>query len=130
MDSCKSERTAIFVSPRRPEPAVEQELETRGITVGWAACINMLPGLMDPRRGIMTIVTELALPDGNWRDVVERITAFGRPIPILLVAPASTAELWWDALECGVLDILVTPLSASKLGHYVAAAFGVVEPHP
>jgi hypothetical protein len=31
------------------------------------------------------------------------------------VTPAITAELWWDALECGIDDILPGHLIASRL---------------
>jgi hypothetical protein len=34
---------------------------------------------------------------------------------MVLVTSAITAELWWDALECGIDDILPGHLSASRL---------------
>ena len=37
------------------------------------------------------------------------------PIPMVLVTSAITAELWWDALECGIDDILLEHLIASRL---------------
>ena len=54
----------------------------------------------------IVIVMELALADGNWRDLVERVRYIDISIPIVLVTSSSTAELWWDALECGIADIL------------------------
>jgi len=36
-------------------------------------------------------------------------------VPILLATSSSTAELWWDALECGIDDILPASLLASRL---------------
>jgi hypothetical protein len=38
----------------------------------------------------------------------------GCPLPVL-VASLSTAELWWDALECGIDNILPGHLVASPL---------------
>jgi DNA-binding NarL/FixJ family response regulator len=63
------------------------------------------------------IVTELALADGNWRDFVERVNCIDVNLStsILLVTSYSTAELWWDALECGIDDILPASLLASRL---------------
>ena len=61
------------------------------------------------------IVTELALADGNWRDLVERVRRTDIPTPILLLTSSSTAELWWDALECGINDILPGYLVVSRL---------------
>ena len=61
------------------------------------------------------MVTELALADGNWRDLVEQVRRIATSIPMVLLSPAGTAELWWDALDCDVEDVLSTPLSASRL---------------
>ena len=61
------------------------------------------------------IVTELALADGNWRDLAERVKRTDICAPILLLTSSSTAELWWDALECGINDILPGYLVVSRL---------------
>jgi DNA-binding NtrC family response regulator len=81
----------------------------------WARSIRAAVVLLSSAREKTVIVTELALADGNWRDLVERVRCSGVLIPIVLVTSCSTAELWWDALECGVDDILPTPLMASRL---------------
>jgi DNA-binding NarL/FixJ family response regulator len=70
--------------------------------------------LLNSPRDRTIIVTELGLPDGNWRDLVERIRCTEIPIPIVLVTSAVTAELWWDALECGIDDILPASVNASR----------------
>ena len=61
--------------------------------------------LLNSAREKTVIATELALADGNWRDLIERVRCSGMLIPIVLVTSSSTAELWWDALECGVDEI-------------------------
>ena len=94
---------------------MEQEMGARGIRVVWANSIRAAGDLLNSAFDGTVFVTELALGDGNWRDLVERIRSVRSPVPIVLMASASTAELWWDALECGVEDILVTPVSASQL---------------
>ena len=81
----------------------------------WAPSIAAADGLLNSARKRTVIVTELALADGNWRDLVERVRSRDVPIPIVLLASASTAELWWDALECGIDDILPGYLIASRL---------------
>jgi DNA-binding NtrC family response regulator len=107
--------TIIFLSSGRPEPGIEREMEARGVRMLWASCIKAAAGLLESRVEGTIVITELALADGNWMDLVERIGSLGRPIPIILLASAGTAELWWDALDCGVEEILVHPLSASQL---------------
>lgn len=107
--------TIMFVSGRKPDNTVEQELRLRGLNVEWANSIKAATDLLDSTSERSGIVTDLALADGNWRDLVEHVRAVSNSIPIVVVSPASTAELWWDALDCDVEDILVAPLSASRL---------------
>jgi DNA-binding NtrC family response regulator len=124
MQTDEPARTMIFVGARKPEPGIEQEMEARGLNLYWAGSIHTAATLLNTALDERTVViTELALVDGNWRDLVERTRCLGRLIPIVLVASTSTAELWWDALECGVEDILFAPLSASQLCEFLKTQF-------
>jgi DNA-binding NtrC family response regulator len=89
----------------------------------WASSIEAAISLLNAGQEKTVVVTELAMSDGNWRDLVERIRCSGFPIPIVLVTSSSTAELWWDALECGIADILPGPLTASPLCQFLEAHF-------
>jgi DNA-binding NtrC family response regulator len=92
-------------------------MEGRGIRVLWAQTIRQAAALLNPVVNRTVVVTELALKDGNWRDLLETVRYSS--IPVLLVSSTSTAELWWDALDCGVEDILEAPLSTSRLAEYL-----------
>lgn len=115
--------TVIFVSTRSPEATVAQDIEARGVDVQWASSISAAVGLLNSTREKTVIVTELALPDGNWRDLVDRVRSIVIPFPIVLVSSAITVELWWDALECGVDDILPASLKASRLCQLLETRF-------
>jgi DNA-binding response OmpR family regulator len=117
MQTNKRAGTVIFVSNRSPEATVAQYMEARGLVTQWAPSISAAAKLFDSVRGKIVVATELALADGNWRDLVERINCIDINIatPIVLVTSSSTAELWWDALECGIDDILPASLVASRL---------------
>ena len=105
----------IFVSTRSPEATVAQDIEAHGLEMHWAPSIRAAVDLLNSTREKTLIVTQLALPDGNWRDLVEWVRCPEIPTPIVLVTSAITAELWWDALECGIDDILPGDLIASRL---------------
>jgi DNA-binding NtrC family response regulator len=107
--------TVIFVSRRAPESTVTDEIEAHGLEMQWASSVAGVLALLNSPRDKTVIVTELALPDGNWRDLVERIRCTEIRIPIVLVTSAVTAELWWDALECGIDDILPASVNVSRL---------------
>lgn len=92
-----------------------QEIEARGLAVQWASSIGRAVEVLKSARKKLVIVTELALADGNWRDLVYRVRCIDVSSPILLMTTSSTAELWWDALECGIDDILPGNLMAARL---------------
>ena len=106
MQTYRRPGTVIFVSNRSPEATVLQDIEALGLVMQWVRSIRAAVDLLNSARGKTVIVTELALADGNWRDLLERMRCIDICIPIVLLTSSSTAELWWDALECGIADIL------------------------
>ena len=123
MQTLKRAGTVIFVSTRSPEATVAQDIEAHGLEMQWAPSIRAAVDLLNSTREKTVIVTQLALPDGNWRDLVEWVRCPEIPAPIVLVTSAITAELWWDALECGVDDILPGPLTAFPLCQFLETHF-------
>jgi DNA-binding response OmpR family regulator len=115
MQNYRQAGTVIFVSSGSPEASVVQDLEASGLVVQWARSIRAAVDLLSLPRERTAIVAELALADGNWRDLVERMRGIDICVPIVLAASSSTAELWWDALECGIDDILPEHLVVSRL---------------
>jgi DNA-binding response OmpR family regulator len=123
MQTFRRAGTVIFVSTRSPEATVAQDIEATGVVMQWAPSIAAADGLLNSAPEMTVIVSELALADGNWRDLVQRVRSREVPVPIVLLTSASTAELWWDALECGVNDILPKPLTACPLCLFLKTYF-------
>jgi len=115
MQSYRQSGTVIFVSNRSPESAVAQAIEAHGLVMKWACNIGVAVDLLTSSRDKTAIVSELALADGNWSDLAKRVRCVDLSAPIVLVTSFGTAELWWDALECGVDDILPEHFLASRL---------------
>jgi DNA-binding NtrC family response regulator len=115
MQSEQPVRAILFVSGRKPEAIIEQDLQRRGLKVEWANSIKAAKDLLASASERTAIVTDLALADGSWTDLVEQVRCISSSIPIVLVSSTSTPELWWDALDCDVQDILLAPVSASRL---------------
>jgi DNA-binding response OmpR family regulator len=117
MQTYRRAGTVILVSNRSPEATIAQDLEAHGLVTQWAHSISATVKLLDSAHEKTVVATELALADGNWRDLVERVNCIDIKIStsIVLVTSSSTAELWWDALECGIDDILPPSLLASRL---------------
>jgi DNA-binding NarL/FixJ family response regulator len=123
MQTFRRAGTVIVVSARSPDATVAQDINACGVAMYWAPSIAAADGLLNSVRERAVIVTELALPDGNWRDVVERVRSRDAPIAIVLLTSARTAELWWDALECGIDEILPGPLMPCPLCQFVKTYF-------
>jgi DNA-binding NtrC family response regulator len=121
MHTQQSAKTVVMVGATRPEPSLQKEMEARGIKVRWARTIKEAADFLNSVVNKTVVVTELAVKDGNWRDLLEAVRYSS--IPVVLVSSTSTAELWWDALDCGVEDIVPDPLSASQLCEYLHKQF-------
>src|SRR5258708_29827961 len=100
MEADRKAGTVIFGSDRSPEATVLQDIEAHGLVMHWSRSIRATVDLLNSVCEKTVIVTELALADGNWRDLVERVRCIAISTPIVLLTSSSTAELWWDALEC------------------------------
>jgi len=115
MQTYRQAGRVIFVSNRSPEATVAQDIEAHGLVMQWARNIRAAVDLLTSSRDKTVIVTELAVADGNWSDLAQRVRCIDLSTPIVLVTSFGTAELWWDALEHGVDDILPGHLLASRL---------------
>ena len=125
MQSEEPVNTIMFVSGRRPEAIIEQDLQRRGLKVEWANSIKAAKDLLASASQRTAIVADLALADGNWTDLVKQLRSISSSIPIVLVSSTITAELWWDALDCDVQDILLAPLSTSRLCEILGHSTGL-----
>ena len=115
MQSEEPIKTIIFVSVRKPEAIIEQDLQRRGLKIEWANSIKAAKDLVLSASERTAIVADLALADGDWTDLVRQVRCISTSIPIVLLSSTTTAELWWEALDCDVEDILFAPLSTSRL---------------
>lgn len=55
------------------------------------------------------VLTEAALPDGNWLDVLHLIRDFPRRINVIVTDPHADARFWAEALNLGAYDLLAQP---------------------
>jgi hypothetical protein len=65
--------TVTFVSNKGPETTVIQDLEAHGLSMQWAPSITAAVALLNSARLKTVVVTKLALADGNWRDIIQRV---------------------------------------------------------
>ena len=55
------------------------------------------------------ILTEAALPDGKWLDVLHLIRECPRETEVIVTDPHADAHFWAEALNLGAYDLLAQP---------------------
>src|SRR5579859_3173883 len=62
----------VFVSRAKPDAALAPALEIRGIRLTWAISVAAATDALTSSPPGTVLFTEIALADGNWRDLVDR----------------------------------------------------------
>jgi len=68
------------------------------------------------------VLTEAALPDGNWLDVLHLIRACPQEAEVILTDPQADSRLWSEALNRGVYDLIAQPFYEPEVQRIVANA--------
>ena len=55
------------------------------------------------------ILTEAALPDGKWQDVLHLVRECPRETEVIVTDPQADACFWAEALNLGAYDLLAQP---------------------
>jgi len=55
------------------------------------------------------VLTEAALPDGTWTDVLQLARELPRGVEVIVTDPHADARFWAEALNLGAYDLLAQP---------------------
>lgn len=55
------------------------------------------------------VLTEAALPDGNWLDVLHLVRETPREMKVVVTDPRGDVNFWAEALNLGAYDLLAQP---------------------
>lgn len=61
------------------------------------------------QQGYELILTEAALPDGKWLDVLHLIRECSQETELIVTDPQADAHFWAEALNLGAYDLLAQP---------------------
>ncbi len=61
------------------------------------------------RQTYNVILTEAALPDGGWQDVLDMAREAPRRTEVIVTDPQADARFWAEALNVGAYDLLAQP---------------------
>jgi len=73
-------------------------------------------------RGARVVFCEMTLPDGNWKDVLERIRGLRHPPRFAVISARADERLWFDLLDLGGYDVLSKPLIEDEVRNVLGPA--------
>jgi DNA-binding NtrC family response regulator len=71
------------------------------------------------------ILTDVALPDGAWVDVLNLANEIQPPPHVIVTDRFADARLWVDAMSRGVFDLLAQPFYPSEVQRILSNAFSL-----
>lgn len=74
------------------------------------------------RNPVPVVVCERDLPDGNWKDVMEPLSAMSDPPEVIVTSRLADDHLWLEVLNAGGYDVLTRPLDRQEARRTVALA--------
>jgi DNA-binding NtrC family response regulator len=78
--------------------------------------------VLDSRYPIQVVLTDTALPDGTWMDVLDGVTQSGTKAEVVVCARVADAQLWSAVLERGAYDLMIEPYQPEEVRRIIEAA--------
>jgi two-component system response regulator PilR (NtrC family) len=75
-----------------------------------------------PQEEYQVILTEAALPDGDWRDVLHLLRESPHEAQVIVTSLQADAALWAEALNLGIYDVLAQPFYEPEVRRILANA--------
>lgn len=71
----------------------------------------------------VAIFTDVELPDGDWKQVLQIAQQAPVPVQVIVVSRIVDVHLYLDALDAGAFDFLVPPIREAELDYIMVNAF-------
>jgi len=113
---------AMLVMDRERRLPLLDALESCGIEVLPVCDCSEAERMLETHPLMQAVVTDTALPDGDWRRVLEIVTQGGTNVEVIVRSCVGDPKLWLDVLEQGGYDVLVQPYQREEIKRVVEAA--------
>lgn len=97
-------------------------LAALGIEIARASSCSQARRILAASRDVRAVVTDLTLPDGNWRAVLDAIRANCVNTEMVIVAPSGKGGLRRHLRESGVYDLLAGSCRHGEVARIVGGA--------
>ncbi|HLE37828.1 MAG TPA: hypothetical protein VI699_11870, partial [Candidatus Acidoferrales bacterium] len=116
------QRGVLFVSPSgKDAQSLSEMLQSLSIPVVHVPTLKHARVKLDHEL-FGVVLTEAALPDGNWKDVLDLARAEARGSAVVVTDPLADTRLWMDALDLGAYDLVCQPFCSSEVQRILSNA--------
>jgi DNA-binding NtrC family response regulator len=74
------------------------------------------------------VLTDVAVADGTWRDVIRLAEKRGRKLPVIVISRVVNMRLYLDTQDCGAADFIVPPIGSRDLAYTLTTAMHRMSP--
>jgi two-component system chemotaxis response regulator CheY len=113
--------TMLIMARERRLPLLEA-LESCAIDVLPVCDCNEGRRMLETQPQVQVVLTDAALPDGDWLGVLQIVAQAGANIEVVVCSRLGDHKLWIDVLEQGAYDVLVEPYQHEEILRIVEAA--------
>ena len=113
---------AMLIMARERHKPLLDALECCGIEVVPVCDCNEARRMLETQPAVQVVVTDTALPDGDWRQVFEIVAQGRRRIEVIVCSHLGDYDLWLDVLEHGGYDVLAEPYQLEEVRRIVESA--------
>ena len=114
--------TAMLIMSRERRPSLLEVLESCGIDVLPVCDCNEARRMLKTQPQVQVVLTDGALPDGDWRRVLEIVAEDHPNVEVVVCSRLGDHRLWIDALEWGAYDLVAEPYQREEIQRIVEAA--------
>ena len=118
----KTKITAMLIMAQERRLPLLAALESCGIDVLLVCNCNEGRRMLEIRPQVQVVLTDAALPDGDWQGVLQIVAEAGVDIEVVVCSRLGDHKLWIDVLEQGAYDVLVEPFECEEVRRIVEAA--------
>jgi DNA-binding NtrC family response regulator len=118
----KTKITAMLIMARERRPPLLEALESCGIDVLLVCNCNEGRRMLEIHPQVQVVLTDAALPDGDWREVLQIVAQAGINIEVVVCSRLGDHKLSMDVLEHGAYDVLVEPYECEEVRRIVETA--------
>jgi len=112
----------MLVMAKERRSSLLEALDSCDIDVLPVCDCNEAQRMLEARPLVQVVVTDAALQDGDWRQVLATVAQGRENVEVIVCSRLADYNLWMDVLEQGGYDVFAEPFQRAELQRIVEAA--------